>query len=62
MKKYYGCHDYAAETILYVWQDLAKCSNAVELIVWYGAVHTCSQSLLKLVIRNEVVVKTDYVT
>ena len=65
MKKYYGCHDYAADTILYVRQDSVKCSNAVELYftwLWYGAVHTCSHSLLKLVIRNELVVKADYVT
>ena len=30
-EKVYGCHDYAADTILYVRQNSAKCSNTVEL-------------------------------
>ena len=64
MNKCYDCHDFAADTILYVRQVSVKCSNAVELYftLCFGAVHTCSHSLLKLVIRNELVVKVDYVT
>ena len=39
VKKYYGCHDYAAYTILYVRQDSSKCSNAVELyFTWCGII------------------------
>ena len=39
VKKYYGCHDFAADTILYVRQDSGKCSNAVGLyFTWCGMV------------------------